>query len=210
MSETSEPAESTTPIACPAHGRAAGAAASGAAQVTALGRAGGLLGAGAVAAVLSGCGAPASPLSAAQILQYDSPSHTVTLTADAAYGGLGGDMNFDGYANGRLTVTVPYGWIVEVHCTNSSTLLSHSCAVVGDTPPLQSIGLRPLAFQRASSPDPYDGMKPGSSTTFEFLADKAGRYRLACLVHGHELDGMYDYVVVGPPGSLPSVSIATS
>jgi len=152
------------------------------------------------------CGGATPPLSTAQILQYDPAAHTVQLTADAAYGGLGGDMNFDGYSNGRLTVTIPYGWVVQVDCTNDSKLLSHSCAVVADSPS-QALGLRPLAFPEASSPDPYDGSKPGRRSTFEFLADRLGRYRLACLVHGHELDGMYAYIVVGAAGTLPSATV---
>lgn len=107
-------------------------------------------------------------------------------------------MNFDGYANGRLTIHVPFGWLVSVKCVNDSHLLQHSCAVVSDTP--ASLGARPLAFPEASSPDPASGSKPGSSATFEFAADRAGRYRIACLVHGHEIDGMWDYLVVGGSG----------
>ncbi|HEV2369777.1 MAG TPA: sulfocyanin-like copper-binding protein [Acidimicrobiales bacterium] len=160
----------------------------------------------AAGAALGGCGGNAAPLTAAQVMQYDAPSHTVQLTADAAYGGLGGDMNFDGYSNGRLSVTVPYGWIVQVTCTNDSQVLRHSCAFVADAPS-QALGVRPLAFAEASSPDPYDGSPPGRKSSFEFLADHLGRYRLACLVHGHELDGMWDYLVVGPAGSLPSVTV---
>ena len=67
-----------------------------------------------LAAGTAACGGSTPPLSASGIMQYDAAAHTVQLTADAAYGGLGGDMNFDGYSNGHLTVTVPYGWVVQV------------------------------------------------------------------------------------------------
>jgi len=159
-------------------------------------------------AALAACGGPSTPLAAHQILSSDTTSHTVQVTADAAYGGLGGDMNFDGYSNGHLTITVPYGWIVQVDCTNDSKLLSHSCAVVSDDRS-QVLGTRPPAFPNAASPDPYDGSRPGAKSTFEFLADRVGRYRLTCLVHGHEVDGMWDYFVVAPAGTPPSVTTTT-
>ena len=167
-------------------------------------------GAGAVAAgaasaaLLAGCGSPPPPMTARQILGFDATSHTVEVTARAAYGAGNGEMNFDGYGNGALTITVPFGWLISVRCTNDSQLLRHSCAVVSDTP--ASLGYRPLAFPEASSPDPTDGSLPRTSSTFEFVADHLGSYRVACLVHGHEIDGMWDRLVV-ENGVRPSVTV---
>ena len=154
---------------------------------------------------LTACGGgPTTPLSAPQILRFDTGSRTVQITARAAYGSFNQEMNFDGYGNGALTITVPFGWLISVQCVNESQLLRHSCAVVSDTP--ASLGYRPLAFPEASSPDPSAGSVPGASSTFEFVADRPGSYRLACLVHGHEIDGMWDRLVV-ENGVRPSVTV---
>lgn len=168
---------------------AAGAAASGAAA----------------AVLLAGCGSPPAPMSAHQILRFDATNHTVDVTAREAYGAGNGEMNFDGYGNGRLTLRIPVGWLVTVHCTNESKLLLHSCAIVSDTP--ATLGARPLAFPEASSPDPATGSRPDTTSTFQFVADRTGSYRIACLVHGHEIDGMWDRVVV-TPSQTPSASIS--
>ena len=158
----------------------------------------------AASAMLAGCGGPASPLTPARVLRYDAVARTVNITARAGYGGLSGELNFDGYADGQLTLHVPYGWLVSVTCVNDSHLLQHSCAVVPDTPP--TLGARPLAFPEASSPDPTNGSAPATSTTFEFVANRAGSYRIACLVHGHEIDGMWDHLLV-QRGVVPSATI---
>ena len=166
----------------------------------------GAVGSGAaVAALLGGCGTQPAPMSARQIVRFDTTSHTVDVTARAAYGGANGEMNFDGYANGALTVDIPVGWLVTVHCTNDSKLLQHSCAIVSDTP--ATLGTRPLAFPEASSPDPADGSRPDTTSTFQFVADRTGSYRIACLVHGHEIDGMWDRLLV-TTGATPSASVS--
>jgi hypothetical protein len=165
---------------------------------------GALAGGTAAAVVLAGCGGQPAPMSARQILHFDAANRTVDVTARAAYNGANGEMNFDGYANGRLTIDIPVGWLVTVHCANDSKLLLHSCAVVSDTP--ATLGTRPLAFPEASSPDPADGSRPNSPSTFQFVADRTGSYRIACLVHGHEIDGMWDRLDV--TGALtPSASV---
>ena len=158
----------------------------------------------AVAALLAGCGGQPPPMSARQILRFDATSHTVDVTARAAYGAGNGEMNFDGYANGQLTIHIPVGWLVTVHCTNDSRLLLHSCAVVSDTP--ATLGTRPLAFPEASSPDPANGSRANTTSTFQFVADRTGSYRIACLVHGHEIDGMWDRLVVTTT-QTPSASV---
>lgn len=109
-----------------------------------------------------------------------------------------GGFNFDGYGNGKLTVTVPEGWKVVVTCTNRQSL-PHSCAIVSgpsSTTP---------AFLGASTPDPTTGLPQGQSATFSFTPNQTGTYRIACLVPGHEDAGMWDTLVVAW-GSSPSIS----
>jgi hypothetical protein len=96
-------------------------------------------------------------------------------------------------------VVIPLGWRVEVTCKNASATLSHSCGIVADLP-LSPFGA-PVAFPGASSPNPKDGALPGVTNRFSFLAAKAGTYRIACLVSGHEIDGMWDWLDVTRGGS---------
>jgi uncharacterized cupredoxin-like copper-binding protein len=49
-----------------------------------------------------------------------------------------------------------------------------------------------------------NGLGLGESSSFQFVASKVGTYRIACLVIGHESDGMWDWFDV-TPGGLPSV-----
>lgn len=190
--------------AAPGSPRADGLSTFGRVRVLRLGRAVGV-GIAAAAGTLAGCGSQPAPMSARQILAFDTSARTVDVSAHAAYGSANGEMNFDGYAGGRLTIDIPVGWLVTVHCVNDSKLLQHSCAVVSDAP--ATLGTRPLAFPEASSPDPADGSRPGAISTFQFVADRTGSFRIACLVHGHEIDGMWDRLVV-TAGQTPSASLS--
>ncbi len=78
-------------------------------------------------------------------------------------------------------------------CTNDSTALTHSCAIVdsssGVALPLDG---GTVAFAGASVPNATDGLAYGLTDRFSFVASKVGLYRIDCLVIGHEADGMWD------------------
>jgi hypothetical protein len=61
------------------------------------------------------------------------------------------------------------------------------------------------AFRGATTPNPTDGLPPGQSATFSFVASRVGAYRFACLVPGHEDARMWDVLVV-ERGGKPSIS----
>ena len=152
---------------------------------------------------LAACGSTASarPLKAGQILRVDALTSTVGLRLDAGWTDADGGFNFDGFGLGAMTVSVPLGWTVEVTCRNNSTQFTHSCAVVRNVALSPAGG--PVVFGAASH-DPTTGLSYGSSATFSFRASKVGRYRIACLVTGHEADGMWDWFVVSS-GGVPAV-----
>ena len=149
---------------------------------------------------LASCGSSGQSVQTSSILSSDAASQSVRLLLVSSSTGADGGFNFDGYANGAMRVTVPLGWRVEVTCKNASAILSHSCAIVDDVR-LSAFGA-PLAFPGAATPYPQGGVRPGVSTSFSFLADRVGTYRIACLVSGHEIDGMWDWFQV-TPGGLP-------
>lgn len=156
----------------------------------------------AVAVTTSGLAAPQGDrhTNASRWLQVNASSHTVTLTLISAFNGVDTGYNFDGYAKGKLVVTVPVGWKVVVHCTNSTKAqVNHSCAIAKGTTSV-------LAFSHASSPNPVTGLAPGRSATFRFTPTRVGAYRISCLVPGHELLGMWDTFRVVAKGK-PSLKL---
>lgn len=154
---------------------------------------------------LTACGSSGGEkVTRASILASSSASRTVSLLLVAASTDALGGFNFDGYGDGVMRVSVPVGWRVDVTCKNASSVLSHSCAIVTDAP-LSPKGA-PVAFAGASTPNPRSGIAPGASVAFTFVASKVGTYRIACLISGHEADGMWDWFTV-TPGGRPSVHL---
>ena len=152
--------------------------------------------------VLASCGSSGQLVKTSSILISNPASETVHLLLVSSSNGADGGFNFDGYGDGAMRVIVPLGWRVDVTCKNASATLSHSCAVVDDSP-LTAFGA-PLAFPGAATPAPTGGVGPGVSKSFTFVAAKVGTYRIACLVSGHEIDGMWDWFDVTRSG-LPRV-----
>jgi uncharacterized cupredoxin-like copper-binding protein len=132
----------------------------------------------------------------ARFLRADATTHTATITLIASYDGTNGGFNFDGYSR-ELMWTVPRGWRIRVVCENRGPL-RHSCAVVKN-----SLSTKP-AFKGASTPQPKTGLAAGEKATFRFRASKAGSYRFACLVPGHEDARMWDVLKITRHGR-PSV-----
>ena len=116
------------------------------------------------------------------------------MTALAGYNGVYDGLNFNGYGKGQVLVIVPRGWRVIVRCVDSSASVRHSCAIV------RGVGATTPAFQGASSPDPEQGLAPGRSARFAFIASRAGVYRLASLVPDQEQAGMWDVFEVTRSG----------
>lgn len=152
---------------------------------------------------LAACGSTgsAAPLARSRILRVDAAARTVQLHLEGSEDGAYGGFNFDGFGGGSMTVRIPVGWTVDVTCTNDSTAFTHSCAVIDDE--RISPSAAPVAFG-ASSPEPTTGLAFGASADFTFVPTRVGRYRIACLVTGHEADGMWDWLVV-TSGGTPSV-----
>jgi plastocyanin len=130
-----------------------------------------------------------------QWVQWDAASKTANVTLVAAYNGNNGYFNFDGYATGHLTITVPVGAKVVVSFTNRAGL-PHSAVIT----PFASHSLPgnfPLAFPGSSTPNPAAGAANlKTPQVFTFTAGKAGDYAIVCGVPGHSLGGMWDILDV--------------
>jgi sulfocyanin len=148
----------------------------------------------------AGPSAAASPGSSgtSQYLSVDAAAKSVTVDLIAAKSGAGNTFNFNGYSDGKMTVSVPVGWKVTVNCRNQGSI-PHSCSIVSGASSTTP------AFPGATSPNPTTGVPPGGTQTFSFTPDRTGSFRIACLVPGHEDAGMWDTFQVTASGS-PSIS----
>ncbi|MCL5048395.1 MAG: hypothetical protein M1374_06395 [Firmicutes bacterium] len=144
-----------------------------------------------------------APYKPGQILSYNVATKTADITLVTGEDGAYGGFNFDGYSVGELSVKVPIGWKVNITCRNNSLVLTHTCAIVKNT------AISPVGGQvvfGATSPNPLIGLSYGVTAKYSFTPNKLGKYRIACLVVGHEADGMWDWFYV-TNSKLPSVNV---
>lgn len=137
-------------------------------------------------------------------MKVDAAHKRVSFTVTASDGGANGTLNFNGYANGRMTVTVPAGWRLHIDFVNAGAgALPHSFEVIskGKIPPQ---GINP-AIAGAESRDLVPGIPPLQKDAFDFTASRSGNYLWFCGVPGHGLSGMWDGFVVSSAAKAPSV-----
>src|SRR6266704_6776045 len=65
-------------------------------------------------------------------LSYDAATKTVNFHLIAGLTGLNGALNFNGFRDGGLTLTVPLGWNVVLDFRNHDGMLPHSAEVIPD------------------------------------------------------------------------------
>lgn len=140
-------------------------------------------------------------------MTFDARKQVVRLLMVGSADGSNGTMNFSGYGNGEMTVIVPFGWKVAVEFQNRGLgALPHSLVVTEEVNPLPIEGGVP-AFPRALTKSLIPGMMAGTTDSFEFVADKEGRFLFFCGVTGHGVMGMWDYLVVSKEATAPSVQV---
>ena len=125
-----------------------------------------------------------------EFLSYDAQARTATLLLVAGYNGLNDALNYNGGAHGSQGVSVPLGWNVHVAITNRAADLQHSAIVVRQVLPPPEEMTTP-AFAGALVARLEEGVAEGDSTSFDFVAERVGRYMLACGVPGHAQGGMW-------------------
>ena len=154
--------------------------------------------ASALALTVTSAGASRPP---SKWLTWNAHARTASLVLVAGYDGSNNGFNFDGYGRGKLLVRVPVGWRVTVTCRNAASM-RHSCAIVRGAQTITP------AFRGAATRVPTLGLDSGEVARFRFTASRAGTYRIACLVPGHEQARMWDVFDVGGVRH-PSISART-
>src|SRR5439155_4133504 len=92
-------------------------------------------------------------------LKADTTTRTAEFELIAGLTGVNGALNFNGFRDGGLTLTVPKGWKVVVRFRNHDGMLPHSAEVIRDTqpPPIQP---QNPAFDRAFTLKLAEGLPP--------------------------------------------------
>ena len=140
-------------------------------------------------------------------LQVDTVTKTVTFQLVAGLTGLNGALNFNGFRDGGLTLTVPVGWSVVMRFRNHDGMLPHSAEIIADTHPLPTGPVAP-AFPRAFTLRLDQGLISEQTDDMRFIADGGGSYLIFCGVPGHGAAGMWIRLDVS--GSLRTPSLVVT
>ncbi len=158
--------------------------------------------------MLSGCGTYASTSTSAWV-KVDAARKTIMLTLDEGYNSTNNYLNFNGYAHGQMTVTVPLGYKVTVKVANEGGIPAEFGIYNANNQ---------LVFKGAGDSiaqilgNPAGGILPGNSETYHFVASKPGDFKMANLIDriagkGQQANGMWDnFQVVS--GGAPGVSVS--
>src|SRR5216117_3746948 len=138
-------------------------------------------------------------------LTADTATNTATFELIAVLTGLNGALNFNGFRDGGLTLTVPLGWTVVMHFRNHDGMLPHSAEVIPDLSPLPTGPVAP-AFARAFTLRLEQGLISEQTDDLGFIADRGGSYLIFFGVPGHGAAGMWVRLEVSGSVHRPSLT----
>jgi hypothetical protein len=138
-------------------------------------------------------------------LSVDATTRTATFDLIAGLTGANGALNFNGFKDGGLTLTVPVGWTVVMHFRNHDGMLPHSAELIDDVHPLPLQPVTP-AFPKAFTLRLAEGIPSEGRDDLRFIADKGGSYLIFCGVPGHGAAGMWVRLMVSTSAPQPSLA----
>lgn len=138
-------------------------------------------------------------------LLVNATSKTLRFQLIAGLTGSNGALNFNGYTDGGLTLTIPTGWTVEMDFVNNDGMLPHSAIVVAATLPIPATPTD-AAMSRAVTVRLSEGLPPLAKDTMRFTAAPAGDYFIVCGVPGHATAGMWIRLVVSDAAKAPTMA----
>jgi len=137
-------------------------------------------------------------------LTVDTTTKTATFQLIGGLTGLNGALNFNGFRDGGLTLTVPLNWKVVMHFTNRDGDLPHSAEVIDSTNSMPAGPVDP-SFPRAMTIRLAQGLESGQEDDIRFVANKVGSYWIFCAVPGHGLAGMWVRFKVSATDKRPTL-----
>ena len=139
-------------------------------------------------------------------LRADAASKTADFKLVAGLTDANGGMNFNGFSQGGLVLTVPQGWNVVLHFKNDPNL-PHSVEIIAEAPAVPS-GPIPPAFEHATTGRLEQGFTSGQSADVRFVAAKSGSFLIFCAVPGHGAAGMWIRLAVSGSADKPALAAA--
>ena len=139
-------------------------------------------------------------------LTVDTTAKTATFQLTAGLTQLNGGLNFNGFNEGKLTLTVPASWTVVLRFVNHDANLTHSAEIVDTTKPMPAGPVEPPAFPRATTVRLMQGLGANEADSVRFVANKAGSYMIFCGVPGHGLAGMWIRLKVSATEKRPTLT----
>src|SRR2546427_5679547 len=108
-------------------------------------------------------------------LTVDTTAKTATFQLTAGLTQLNGGLNFNGFNDGKLSLTVPLNWTVVLRFVNHDANLPHSAEVVDTTKPMPAGPVEPPAFPRALTVQGrlLQGLGSGETDSVRFVANQA-------------------------------------
>ena len=138
-------------------------------------------------------------------LSADAASKTADFKLVAGLTDANGGMNFNGFSQGGLVLTVPQAWNVLFHFKNEDPNLPHSVEVIAETPAVP-VGPVTPAFEHATTGRLEQGFPSGQGADVRFVAGKSGSFLIFCAVPGHGAAGMWIRLAVSGSAEKPTLA----
>ena len=160
---------------------------------------------GVLSVALAGCGTQS--ISASKWMTVHPASKTVDLKVESTYSSSLQSAVFDGYTRGKLVITIPRGYHVNMDFINNGPIPEsvgiyhhHHLAFKGAGEPYHLVSLLPTA-----------GIVPGKSQTYRFKASQVGTFTLGDMLNGdpnnQPTSDLWDTVKVVSRGT-PSMAVS--
>jgi plastocyanin len=137
-------------------------------------------------------------------LRADAAAKTAQVSVIAGLTNYFGGLNWNGFREGGLTLTVPVGWKVVLNFANQDPNLPHSVEVIADVRPLPTTPVSP-AFAGAAGTKLVEGHPKGATEAVTFTAGRVGNYLIYCAVPGHGMAGMWLKLSVVEGATAPTL-----
>ena len=145
---------------------------------------------------------PLDPAVEATFLKFDETKRSAMFQL-ASGNELEAQVSFNGARRGERVLTIPLGWRLGIEFINRDADLPHSATVIPGVEPVPE-QIPPAAFPQAHSVKVDDGLLEGDSDEVSFIADREGRYFIACGVLGHAQRGQWLVLEVSSTATRPS------
>jgi len=150
--------------------------------------------------------APAGEMTMTDWFHVDEANQMVHMTITAgAVDNVIGYWNFNGGANGDMTITVPEGYNVMIDFKNDDPAMAHSLGISATNSGFGAMVDPVAAFEGAMTSNPTSmtqATMPGQEESISFVASTAGEYAMVCYIPGHAATGMWIRFNVSSDGTF--------